>query len=516
MLQVPEDPRLGTVVDGRYRVLERVAAGGMGVVYRGELVQLGRAVAMKFLHGMLAGNQEFLSRFFAEAQLMSRLHHPHCVSVMDFGVADSPYIIMEFVTGTTLKSLVEEQGRLEPRRAIRITRQILAGVAHAHEQGIVHRDMKPANVMLAEATGTGDHARIVDFGIAKVCDTEQSLSSGVLGTPSYISPEQAAGQAVDGRADLYAIGLILFELLTGQQVFYSENGLEVVLMHREQPPPRLADACPDMAFSDQLEDVVSQALAKAPAQRFQDAAAFAASLAQVPEAQGQVAPPSPRGRSVPGAPERTSSAHPAATRRSYGRWLALSMVAAGGLLAWSLSADELDRGTRWVTGQAKRAAATVDQLRRQTAEPEAEAGHNAAKDTPQTVDAVKAAIAAGDQDGALRGLHVLRRRQPDNAEVSFLLGELYFAKTWWAEALVAYGEAITKDPDYRHRDHLVDRVVQMLTNADTRDNARIFVVRRLGVAAVPALRRAEQDGRNQLLAGQARALLHEIGSGEQP
>jgi serine/threonine-protein kinase len=168
------------VLQDRYRVEERIGSGGMGVVYMAERIGLGRRVAVKFLHPDIAAQPQFLLRFEREARAMSRLNHPHCVPVIDFGVVSgAPYIVMEYVTGESLTSVLA-RGPVPIRRAILLMRQILAGLAHAHDEGIVHRDIKPDNVILAEATGTGDHVRLFDFGLAKVAK-RAGTASGLLG-----------------------------------------------------------------------------------------------------------------------------------------------------------------------------------------------------------------------------------------------------------------------------------------------------------------------------------------------
>src|SRR5688572_19907192 len=225
-----EDPRVGSVLQGRYKIISRLAAGGMGVVYRGERVHLKRPVAIKFLHPTFAAQESIVKRFETEAMAMSRLGHPHCVSVIDFGVdAGAPYVVMDFVQGTNLRDLIDA-GPVPQARAIAIVRQLLAAIAHAHGQGIVHRDVKPANIMLSEATGTGDHVRVLDFGLAKLHDAQamgdQSIASMVVGTPSYMSPEQARGDKVDTRSDVYSTGVVLYELLTGKKPFESTEAFE--------------------------------------------------------------------------------------------------------------------------------------------------------------------------------------------------------------------------------------------------------------------------------------------------
>src|SRR4051794_26126147 len=244
----------------------------MGVVYRGERVGLGRPVAVKFLHPWIAAQKTFLSRFENEARAMSRLGHPNCVSVIDFGVEGGPYLVMDFVTGKTLRDA--SQGPQPPARALHIVRQLLAGMAHAHAQGIVHRDLKPENLILTDEAGLDDHLRILDFGLAKLRDGPAMTAGMAVGTPSYMSPEQTgADGAIDARTDLYAVGVVLFELLAGRKPFQSENVGELLLMHREQPPPLLRAAAPDAGLSQAIEDVVSKALSKFADDRYQTAAA---------------------------------------------------------------------------------------------------------------------------------------------------------------------------------------------------------------------------------------------------
>jgi serine/threonine protein kinase len=279
------DPRIGTTLDGRYQIVGALAAGGMGVVYRGERLGLGRSVAIKFLHAHMAADKSFLQRFAIEAKAMAKLQHPHCAAVIDFGVAgQEPYVVMDLVAGESLRSLLD-RGRLLPSRALGIMRQILSGLAHAHAHGITHRDIKPDNIMV-EATGSfGDQVRILDFGLAKLRENTSGLTTGfVVGTPSYMAPEQTLAQPVDERTDIYACGVLLFEMLTGVKPFRAEESVDVLRMHREKAPPRLAEVAPDLRLSDEIEAAVLQALAKAPSHRFASAAAFATALEHVPEA----------------------------------------------------------------------------------------------------------------------------------------------------------------------------------------------------------------------------------------
>ena len=270
----------GAILDGRYRVLEAVAEGAMGVVYRAERVKLGRIVAVKVLHDVLPNELSGRKRFEIEAMAMAKLEHPHCASVLDVGIHDDrPYVVMDFVSGQNLKDVVAEGPQPIPR-ATEIVRQVLSGLAHAHEHGIIHRDIKPANLVLSQKTGLGDHVKILDFGLARLHDTGQNLTTGiVVGTPAYMAPEQIRGQPLDHRADLYACGILLFELLTGHKPFHSEKDdpIEVCKMHLSDPIPRLDAMLPGVDFGE-LEAVVAKALAKRRDERYASAQDYAAAI----------------------------------------------------------------------------------------------------------------------------------------------------------------------------------------------------------------------------------------------
>jgi len=273
---VAETDLSGTVLDGRYKVIEPIAEGAMGSVYRGERLQLGRAVAIKVMHQELPDELASRQRFEREAKLMALLEHPNCVSVIDFGLHDEkPYLVMDLVRGTSLIQLLDEQGHLEVARACDIIRQVLSGLAHAHELGIVHRDIKPANIMISEKAGFGSQVRILDFGLARAMEGSTKLTTGiVVGTPNYMAPEQCKGSDVDARTDLYACGVMLFEMLTGRKPFVASDPIQVVRKHLTEKPPTLASIAPNVDFGD-LEAVVGKALAKAPADRFASAVEMA-------------------------------------------------------------------------------------------------------------------------------------------------------------------------------------------------------------------------------------------------
>jgi eukaryotic-like serine/threonine-protein kinase len=285
MIEGP-DPRIGMVLHSRYQILQRLAEGAMAVVYRGERVRLHRPVAIKFLHESYASSEDGMRRFEREAMAMSQLAHPNCVSVTDFGLDEgAPYLVMDFIDGQSLREALRIAQRMRPARALDITRQILAGLAHAHAHGIIHRDIKPENILVASVEGHGERVSILDFGLAKLRN-ENSVTTGLaVGTPSYMSPEQTMGERVDERVDVYATGIILYELLVGKKPFMADSPFDIMRMQREQAPPPLAIAAPDLKASPELEALIGKALAKRREARFPSAAAFGAALDAVPEAQ---------------------------------------------------------------------------------------------------------------------------------------------------------------------------------------------------------------------------------------
>src|SRR4051812_19701046 len=280
---IEPDPRVGGGVDERYKVIEAMASGSMGVVYKAERVPVGKLVAIKFLHATFANDTEFLARFERETRVMSKLNHPNCVSVVDFGVWDgAPYLVMEYVSGTTLRALIDN-GPMPPRRALALSRQIAAGLAHAHAQGVVHRDVKPANIMVSEEIGTGDHVRILDFGLARLrgaVGRDATQSNVVVGTPNYMAPEQTVGGGlIDARTDIYAAGVVLFEMVSGERPFHAEDTLALLGMHRAAPVPQIADLLPEgTPLPRGLQELVDQAMAKSPGDRFQSAIELAEAI----------------------------------------------------------------------------------------------------------------------------------------------------------------------------------------------------------------------------------------------
>jgi beta-lactam-binding protein with PASTA domain/predicted Ser/Thr protein kinase len=276
-----------TIIDDRYRVLNRLGSGGMADVYCAHDAQLTRRVALKILHRRFAEDPSFVERFRREASSAAGLQHPNIVAIYDRGEWDGTYYIaMEYVEGRTLKDIVREKGPAPPAAAIDITLQILRAARYAHTRGIVHRDIKPQNVLIDQE----GRVRVTDFGIARAGTSDMTETGSIMGTAQYLSPEQAQGRPVDARSDLYSIGIVLYELLTGRVPFDAESPVTVALMQVNEAPVPPSQLNPEV--SPALEAVVMRALEKDPARRFADAEEFIAAL-EAARAGHEVLPPPP-------------------------------------------------------------------------------------------------------------------------------------------------------------------------------------------------------------------------------
>jgi eukaryotic-like serine/threonine-protein kinase len=281
------DSLIGATLAGRYRVEARVGSGAMGAVYRAEQAGLGRRVALKILNRDRHVGGDTVQRFRREAQALSALHHPNTVRVFDFGSSDEGllYLAMELLEGESLTDRLVREGPLPVADAVHIIQQVLRSIGEAHAQGIVHRDLKPDNVFLARVPNEpAAIVKVLDFGIAKAIEGDraidqfETLDGTVFGTPRYMSPEQAAGKQLDPRSDLYAVGTMLYELISGRPPFVDNDAVVVMARHIREQPMLLCRAAPDRPIPPNLEALVSRSLAKSPADRFQSAEEFERAL----------------------------------------------------------------------------------------------------------------------------------------------------------------------------------------------------------------------------------------------
>jgi len=618
--------RVGSLVDGRYKITETVAAGSMGTVYRAERVPVGKLVAVKFLHASYANDSEFQARFDRETRVMSKLNHPNCVSVVDFGVWEGePYLVMDFVDGVTLRSLMDK-GQLEPARALSIARQILSGLAHAHKQEVFHRDVKPANIMISEEIGHGQRVRILDFGLARLqgnVGRDATQTNMVVGTPNYMAPEQTVpGGNVDARTDLYAVGVVLYEMITGHRPFQAEDTLQLLGMHRAAPIPRISDNVPaGTELPTGTQELIDRAMAKSPEQRYQTAIEFAEAIDEV--LQGKLDPtmqditlekldvPSRRKKLNTGALastvlniDRSGVEHEASSlRRTSSRFpvalfLLLLVIGGGAAVAGYLMKKKSGSSTAKVTEPARNDAAVVatvtpdpatqhgqaagsadpmiaattdagisadapsdalpattggdaavrlddaglpiigdpevdvDEIQidpEKVEDPEGDAKpapEDEEDDAPKTEEEVEKReptpppapqlaktihgavllIKAGKKELALASLRALQKKNPNSAYIPFLMGNLYFDRTWWSVAMDHYQTAIKKNAGYRRNQVLNRNVIRMLASTKTRQRATNFLRGIIGKYAAPHLRWAAKNDPNPVVRKQATTL----------
>ncbi|WP_149551309.1 Stk1 family PASTA domain-containing Ser/Thr kinase [Streptomyces marokkonensis] len=275
-----QDPLVGQVLDGRYRVDARIAVGGMATVYRAVDTRLDRVLALKVMHPSLAADASFVERFIREAKSVARLAHPNVVQVFDQGTDGAyVYLAMEYIAGCTLRDVLRERGALQPRAALDILEPVLAALGAAHRAGFVHRDMKPENVLI----GDDGRVKVADFGLVRAVDSVTNTTGTVLGTVSYLAPEQIENGTADPRVDVYACGILLYEMLTGEKPHDGDSPAIVLYKHLHDDVPPPSAAVPGMAY--ELDELVASATARSPQMRPHDAVAL---LAQARDARGRL------------------------------------------------------------------------------------------------------------------------------------------------------------------------------------------------------------------------------------
>jgi len=443
--------RLGQVIDGRYRLDAFLGRGGMGVVYKAEHIAIRRTLAIKLLHPTLAAIPELRSRFEREAIAIGRIDHPNCVDVSDFGRLDDGtlFLVMELLEGRSLGDLMDAEAPVAIPRALTLLRHVLSGLGHAHAAGIVHRDVKPENVFVVEHNGDPEFAKILDFGIAKVIgggeidDGVKLTQAGVaFGTPIYMSPEQAIGNPIDGRSDLYAASVMGFEMICGRPPFYSDDKLEILSMHTTRPPPLMTEVLSSVAgrptpVPPAVEALFARGLTKRPDDRFVDAAAFIAAIDQILALGTPAPPPLPHPPHLP----RPATSQPMHT----GMEPLVDMFGAPAPHSPPVA----------ITGRAPRAALAALILVAAAAigilgaialrSPKPETPADLAP-SPDTVAGKAAAqLDRGDPAGAVKSIEAAKKTATTDPDAQLQLGHAYAAQRKNADAIAAYQRAIELD-----------------------------------------------------------------------
>jgi serine/threonine-protein kinase len=503
--------RVGAVLADRYELTDFLGSGAMGDVYRGEHVLMRKTVAVKVLNSEVTGQGKIVERFRREAQAAANLDHANVCVATDFGRTERGdfFLIMEYLEGETLKEMIADHGGVSRRRALHIVDQICSALIRAHEVGVVHRDLKPDNIMLVERGKDEEFVKILDFGIARVRMTDEmpelTKTGAVFGTPSYMSPEQAAGDPVDHRTDLYAVGSLLFELLCGRRVFEADRGAKVMAMHVSNEPPRPTEHAPEGVINEPLEALILELLEKEPDDRPQTAREVRRRLHEIePGLVAQVEPgiplegldgptatlpahrePEPRrdpdttiqvDESADPVPEDDPSRIVTDTldgmsdwfRRngSSSRWAALGLLGLVAAMATTLLAVVFTG--RGVQGEAVRQERVVDTLAVQRQRWIREASLDSAMKSMRT-GATRRAIAELSDHPA---------RNPHRA---FLLGRAYADIEQWKRSVEQMKATLTLQPSYIQEEALVEGLVGALATVggEAVDEAQKLLARRL-------------------------------------
>jgi serine/threonine-protein kinase len=444
------DVTAGTIVDGRYEVRSRLGSGGMADVYLAHDSQLGRDIALKILHRRFARDTQFVERFKREAQAAAGLQHPHVVGIYDRGEHDGTYYIaMEHLPGRTLRQVIDEEAPLDQERVVDFALQILAAAGFAHRNGIVHRDFKPHNVIC----GPDARLKVTDFGIARAGASEMTETGSIMGTAQYLSPEQAQGQPVDAASDIYSIGIMVYEMLTGYVPFSGDSAVAIALRHVSDPPTPLREVRPDVHPA--LEAAVMRALQKQPAGRYGSADEFAAMLASARDAirSGDPGQDTAAWAAVAAAAAGEGEEEPRSRRR---RWIvlaALVLLLAGAALAFALTRPDMVKVPNEVGKPAPQAVANLARLGLETeVKPvRSEAPENtvvshdpAAGDEVQRGDTITLNVSSGPGEKTVPDV-----RGKSRAEAFKLLNEAGFEVSDEEEpsSSIAAGNATRTDPE---------------------------------------------------------------------
>ena len=497
------DPLVGAVIDGRYAIDSLLGEGGLGRVYRARHLKLDRPVAIKVLLEEHRDMSTLRQRFEREAKTLSALSHPNIVTITDFGVEtrhgdEVPYLVMELIEGRDLESVLDDQGRLAPRRAFDIGRQLLKSLAYAHAQGVVHRDLKPGNMLLRPLPDGSEHVEVLDFGLAKFFEENSSPNvqgakltrvGTIVGTPAYMAPEQVEGAHTDARTDVYAATLVLFEMLTGRMAFESTEVTTLLRHHLITTPPTLRESMPGTYANDELEAFIQKGLAKRPADRFANGGEMLTALEAIDPAaafRASAAPPPPRSSVGPTAfvprlslTEALAAKMPEQVKDAFDRaspGVAKAVVRFKALPRWMVGAGALV-GLLIFGGMVWAFASLVEPAPQPPAqlplpeidatlpifEDKPDARDPFAEDIPPILAPLHGKLAAGRRLSRreVGTLTMFARDNPDDPRPLLLHGHAYVARGWLSMALPIYLQAYGKDPSVRGDPLMLEGIVRM-------------------------------------------------------
>jgi serine/threonine protein kinase len=557
------DPFIGRTLGGRYEVLARLGVGGVGMVYQGRQVPLDRLVAIKVLQQSAAASPEWRRRFEREARALSALSHPNIVPITDFGIdGDVPYLVMELLEGRTLEDLINEEP-VSPARALDIVGQTLRGLAFAHRQGIVHRDLKPANIFLQALPDHADHVRLLDFGTAKFLESASAPGMAenlsrvgvVFGTPAYMSPEQAKAERVDTRSDIYAAGVILFQLLAGRPPYVADTPEGVMQAHVSEPVPSLAELRPDLSIARFVQPVINRAMAKKPAGRYPQAlwmlsaleacgdgsrvAATSAELAPMPTLKDLPPVRSPRPAREPPTLKnlpRVASARGPRAPRAYPWRPAIALVGLAAAVTTGATFLRRHRGPLVETAKPLAAPApapdpqttptppahapppqqqpppvTAAAARTQTKPASGVAPGRRARDpwqeaVPEALQPIRHKLEGGVRlnEGALGPAYAFARQNPDDPRPWLLIAHSYAQLGWVSNSVERYQRAYRADPTCRGDPQMLEDLLNAVTHRVAGRDAARAIRDMYGAEALPALEKAiargagDRDGNDRL------------------
>jgi serine/threonine-protein kinase len=516
-----DDPMLGTIIAGRYRIEARLGEGGMGAVYRVEHTLMKKRLALKVLHREMTGQPEIVARFEREALAAAHIEHPNVAGATDFGKLEdgSCYLVLEYVEGTSLRSWIDK-GPLPSARAAHITVQILAALKRAHELGIVHRDLKPENVLLVDREGDPDFVKVLDFGIARVpigsIGTSTSGEHGpsltragmVYGTPEYMAPEQALGQPVDARSDLYSVGVMLFEMLTAKRPYDNKDKVALLGQHVAGPIPSVRERAPHQAVPVELEAIVTKLLSKSPSDRYPDAQAAIDALLGLGNEPTQPIPPasyepnsgvqSPPsgfdGSLIPREPRAFEIAatmpppaqgplsklpvSPKVLAIAGAALLALIVVLVVALRKPTAADDDAS-----AKGNGKKTKVTGSVTSTGSGEPPPIASTAAASDAKQETQMALGRIASGELEAGTKALEALAKRYPNDPFVLRSLATTYSKQKRHLEALSTVKDLVKASPTSAADpalDPVIDDALAATTPAGASDAAWSLIEKDLG------------------------------------